>query len=381
MEPNTGTGDGGACGTLEGARAAVTGAASREDLQPLGELVRDKLVRTGKWRQAVRVGLELFREAPPRGLVPALEDLRAGDSLARLAPHARAIIWYVVGSPKLGLLPGEEFAAGPHAGPVRVTADALRVCQPRAVMQLANRVLSVRVPCAGCPSGTRLFASALLDALAALIADPALSQALDGLEFSDEPGRPAAIGRAAFQLFADLLVDGIVSPSFTLQYYESNLRVQVDDVVGRRLAAETRARLDAFLDALGLGLAPELGLLQPLQQVLGCVRRQDPGHEMAGMLFDYIRLESLQWRDFVPNLAATVDSRSGAELNAYLARVTGRLALDETLARDVVGSVLPLLVDGAGMELFAALERLQGTGVTTGMLDFLVRLLGACAQR
>ncbi len=378
MESNTGNGQAGPCGTTQGLRDAVRGTATREDLQPLLDLMRERLVDTGKWRQTVRVALTVMRAEPPVGLAASLGALRDGQGLARLTPHLRAVLGYFVGT--LPLLPEEAFAQGPHLGPVRVVTSALRVCDPNAVWMTVNRLLTLRLPCTGCPGGSRLFAAALADALAALLEDPELGGVLDTLEFAEVSGGPRVVGRAGFQLFADLIVDGIASPSFTQEYYNQNLRVIIQDVLGRRLSDGAQQKLNALLDALGEGLQPELGLLEPLQKTVGCIRRQDANHEVAGMVFDWIRLDSLEWRDFVAAIAPVFETGEGVALNQYLGRVTRLLASDDTLARDALGSVLPLLVDGADARLLGAVDGLRGHGVARGVLDAAVLLLGRCGQ-
>lgn len=370
----------GACGTLAGLKETVKASATRADLAPLGQVLRERLMTTGKWRQLARAGIAVLRENPPIGLSDALDSLRRGEGFAQLLPHMRAVMAYFIGSPKLQLLPDEQFASGEHFGPVHVVTETLRICQPQTTLGLVHGMLSVRIPCETCPSGTRLFSAALLEALAAVVEDPELGGILDTLQFTDDATSETAIGRRAFAVFLDLMVEGIASPSFDLEYFDTNLRVQVNDVLGARLSPSARANLNRFLDVLRLGLSPSVGLLEPLQETLGCMLRLDPGHEIASMLFDYIRLRSLEYRQFVRELPVVFESDDGEVLVNYIARVAKFLAADPQLARDAIGGVLPLMVEGADREMLRALDGLQGKGVASGILEFLARFLGQCAE-
>ncbi|MEW5852642.1 MAG: hypothetical protein AB2A00_27910 [Myxococcota bacterium] len=376
--PNTGENTG-RCGTLAEAKATLKASATRADFIPLGEILREELIARGKFRQLVRVGLALLRQAPPTGLSDALRGLQQGEGLAKLTPHMAAVMAYFVGSTNLPLAPDEQFAAGEHLGPVQVVADSMRICQPQTAMELLHRLLSVRVPCESCPSGNRLFLASLTDAISVVVLDPELGGILETLEFSDTSSNETAIGRRAFALFLDLLMEGLSSTSFNLEYFDQNLRVQVDDVIGRRLNPGARANLDALMGVIRAGLDPGLGLITPLQETIRCMLRMDDNHEIASMLFDYVRLDSLEYRDFVSNIAATFETGSGSTLLTYMSNVFRILANDPQAARDVVSSVLPLLERDVARKLFRTLDGMRGKGVAHGLLEMAARFLGGCS--
>ena len=64
MESNTGNGQAGPCGTTQGLQDAVRGTATREEFQPLLDLMRPDLERLGHLR--LDVGVDLRRQGARR---------------------------------------------------------------------------------------------------------------------------------------------------------------------------------------------------------------------------------------------------------------------------------------------------------------------------
>lgn len=354
----------GKCGTLASLISTTRAVVAEGLFDAVGPHIERVLVETNQHRELARVALEVWRRTSPGDLLTGLNRMSDAGDLGSMTPAVGDILEYITGS-------GERFAQ-PHYELIAVGERVWRYCDPRADFATLRRLLELEVPCASCPEGSLPYVTVVGGATAELLADPAFSEAVKIMEVDDNG--QAAVGRDAYHLLLDLVIENLASSSFDWAY----VRGLIMDALGRTLTGETRQRFDAVMELIEQLLADEGEILPDLQAFLGCLYDRDPGHGLADLLYDFGIQEPEMSSDLLRRASIAYSGEGGRQVLAYLASVFGLFERDGNTARRFLGATLPLLGEAVSRDLFPALAALRGRGVSSELLATLGKLAEGC---
>jgi hypothetical protein len=350
---------------LEGTRESFHGDDMTEARANVGEVLGE--------RGGIKVilsGLFALLDDADESTWAAVETLPPGDGLGPLGNHVIEVLHYLDGSGNY---------TEPHPAPAHALFNITQECPAALTLSAMADVLALDTKTlpdgtlALAPPGTvgdRPWLAVVMDAVQVALESPALVDALAIIELDGQQAGDGSIhvGRDAFQTLFHLVAAGVSAPDFDRDY----TRQLIDDVL-LRVVDDPAARADigTLLDVAFMPLDQESPAFVAAQGVLACVNDADTEYALAGMLYDWLTVETLSPGAFLDDVSEQAGTDAATALRAPVIRLFRSLAARPSLAADSV-RVLSLFVDDARAPVtIRTVILLKGRGLVAEVLGFL----------
>lgn len=357
----------GVCPTAEEGLKSTRTALKTGRYKALAPVIRDVVIEGGGLRVLFPVLRHILADVPAADLLAIADGYPEGRGLGRVAPHVFEMMRYFNGT--------SPHIEGEHMEPVYAAHRILTRCEPGDTLGAARRLLSLEVTLDDGTEG--VWIELTYDAVVRLTDDAVFLDLLDQLEFSetgDDGQERIAVGREAFRLLFNLIVGNVASPNFDLEYVAGVL----DDFLIEQLpeASSTREDLAYLVDLLLIVLDEDADIFPHAQALLSCADRNDPEGQFAGMLYDYLSIDTLDFLDLVDDVDEAAEDPAATALRLALVNGTENLEREPVLQRDAVAVLSRFLSPENAEGTVGGLISLRGAGVVTEWLHLLHRVFG-----
>jgi hypothetical protein len=356
----------GSCLTAEDALLRTRSALKQGRYAQLAPVIRDVLIDGGGLRVLVPVVKSVLADVPPADLLAIADGYPEGRGLARLSPYVVDALHYFQGT--------SPYIEGAHWEPLEAAHRVLTRCEPGDTLGAARRLLALKITL---PDGSEaVWIEETYDALVALTDDPIFIDLLERLEFSEGSGeeREIAVGRVAFQRLFSMILGNVASPDFDIEFVHQ----LVEDFLITQLpeASSTRDNLTHLTELLEIVLDEDADIFPHAQALLSCGNRNDEDGAVAGMLYDYLSIEELDFVDLVDDVDVAADDPAATALR--LAIVDGSEGIEDeaNLQRDTVAVLARFISPDNAPQTAAGLLSLRSTGVAAELLRLAHQLFG-----
>jgi hypothetical protein len=346
-----------------------TKAAMRDGLfDPIRPVV-EEVWRDGGLTVLFRAVLVAIPAAGLDDLLTVTEGALEPQGIGAIRPHLVRVLQYVVGE--------SEFVAGAHYEPIAALHDVLIGCDVAKNASAARQLLELTV--AGADGAQVPWVEETVRAVVDVASDPGFQDLLDRIELDDDEAQGGIrVGRDAFVLLARLVVANIASPDFDATYVRDLIedvlldQVELDDEV-------LRAKISVLLDLLQLIVEQDAVIFPAVQDLFGCAERHDQQGRFAGMLYDYLSIEALEYTEFLDDVWGAGGSTAADALREGVVKALRALESEPRITVDAARVLSELLSPERREIVVPFVLSLQGKGVATEVGEFLrLGVAGPC---
>lgn len=302
-------------------------------------------------------------------LYAVTEGALAGQGIGAVRPHLVRVLQYVVGE--------SEYLPGEHYEPVEALHDVLLGCDIAKNASAARQLLELQVQ--GQDGAAVPWVEETVRAIVDAASDPGFQALLERIELDDEEAQGGIrVGRDAFILLARLVAANIASPDFDAAY----VRNLVEGVLLDQVApddAQLRAKISALLDLLQMVVEEDAVIFPAVQDLFGCAERHDQQGRFAGMLYDYLSIEELEYTEFLDDVWGAGGSTAADALRVAVVKGLRALEAEPRITADAARVLSELLSPERQRVVVPFVLSLQGKGVATEVGEFFrLGVEGAC---
>lgn len=302
-------------------------------------------------------------------LLTVTEGALAPQGIGAIRPHLVRVLQYVVGE--------SEFVPGEHYEPVEALHDVLLGCDIAKNASAARQLLELAVP--GVDGASVPWIEETVRAVVDVASDPGFQALLERIELDDEEAQGGIrVGREAFVLLARLVVANIASPDLDVAY----VRGLIEDVLLEQVELDDevlRAKIDVLLDLLQLIIEQDAVIFPAVQELFACAERHDRQGRFAGMLYDYLSIEQLEYTEFLDDVWGAGGSTAADALREGVVKGLRALEEEPRITGDAARVLSELLSPERQRVVVPFVLSLQGKGVATEIGEFLrLGVAGPC---